>query len=85
MRTAAILKRSVIFMVGLYRGGNRYHVVFAPIADFSATPPGARDAAVDRAMVRYAALLDRLLPQRSVPIGSISSIFWRERSRLSEA
>ena len=35
MRAAAILRRSVIFMVGLYRGGNHYHVVFEPVADFS--------------------------------------------------
>jgi predicted LPLAT superfamily acyltransferase len=59
MRTAAILGCPVIFMVGLYRGGNRYHVVFAPLADFSATPPGARAAAVREAIERYAALLDR--------------------------
>ena len=37
MRAAAILRRSVIFMVGLYRGGNHYHVVFEPVADFSAS------------------------------------------------
>jgi predicted LPLAT superfamily acyltransferase len=84
MRTAAILKRSVIFMAGLYRGGNRYHVVFAPIADFSATPPGARDAAVDGAMVRYAALLDRYC--RSDPYNWFNFFdFWRERADLSEA
>src|SRR5437660_1486457 len=39
MRAAAALKRPVIFMTGLYRGGNRYHVVFRQIADFS--PPAA--------------------------------------------
>ncbi len=59
MRTAAILGCSVIFMVGLYRGGNRYHVVFAPLADFSNIPPGARATAVREAIERYAALLDR--------------------------
>jgi predicted LPLAT superfamily acyltransferase len=59
MRTAAILGCPVIFMIGLYRGGNRYHVVFAPLADFSAVPPGARAAAVREAIERYAALLDR--------------------------
>jgi predicted LPLAT superfamily acyltransferase len=59
MRTAAILGRKVIFMVGLYRGKNRYHVVFAPLADFSQTPAGTRAAAVTAAVDRYAALLDR--------------------------
>jgi predicted LPLAT superfamily acyltransferase len=58
MRAAAILRRSVIFMVGLYRGGNRYHVVFAPIADFSTISAKNRNAAVGAAVERYAALLD---------------------------
>jgi hypothetical protein len=38
MRAAAMLRRRVIFMLGLYRGGNRYHVVFEALADFSTTP-----------------------------------------------
>jgi predicted LPLAT superfamily acyltransferase len=59
MRVAAMLRRRVVFMLGLYRGGNRYHVVFEPLADFSATPAGERAAAVDAAVVRYAALLER--------------------------
>ncbi len=59
MRTAAILGRSVIFMAGLYRGTNRYHVVFAPLADFSQTPAGKRSAAVAAAVDRYAALIDQ--------------------------
>jgi predicted LPLAT superfamily acyltransferase len=59
LRLAAILRRPVIFMAGLYRGGNRYHVVFAPLADFSSTPARGRDAAVRAAVHRYAALLDR--------------------------
>jgi predicted LPLAT superfamily acyltransferase len=59
MRAAAILRRSVIFMAGLYRGGNRYHVVFEPVADFSDVAAQWRDAAVRAAVERYAALLDR--------------------------
>src|SRR5438874_13790436 len=46
MRAAAALKRPVIFMTGLYRGGNRYHVVFRQIADFARPAPGGREAAV---------------------------------------
>jgi predicted LPLAT superfamily acyltransferase len=81
MRAAAILRRSVIFMVGLYRGGNRYHVVFAPIADFSATPAGDRDAAINSAMLRYAALIDRYC--RSDPYNWFNFFdFWRERTSL---
>ncbi len=59
MRAAAALRRPVIFMTGLYRGGNRYHVVFRQIADFSVRAPGSRDAAVRAAISRYAALLEQ--------------------------
>jgi predicted LPLAT superfamily acyltransferase len=59
MRAAAILRRSVIFMVGLYRGGNCYHVIFEPVADFSTVVPKSRDAAVRAAIERYAQLLDQ--------------------------
>jgi predicted LPLAT superfamily acyltransferase len=59
MRAAAIMRRPVIFMIGLYRGGNRYHVVFEPLADFSDIEPRQRDAAVHAATERYAALLEK--------------------------
>lgn len=58
MRAAAALKRPVIFMTGLYRGGNRYHVVFRQIADFSQPAPGGREAAVRAAIVRYVSVLE---------------------------
>lgn len=57
-RMAAILRRPVLFMVGLYSGGNRYDIHFEKLADFSAIPAGGRDAAVRAAMARYAALLE---------------------------
>lgn len=56
---AAMLKRPVIFMTGLYRGGKRYDVHFEMLADFTDTPREARQAAIDAALVRYVALLDR--------------------------
>jgi hypothetical protein len=58
MRLAAALRRRVIFMTGLYRGGNRYHVVFRPLADFSQPSPAGREAAVREAIGRYVALLE---------------------------
>ncbi len=58
MRAAAALKRPVFFMTGLYRGGNRYHVVFREIADFSDLPRAAREARVEEAIRRYVALLE---------------------------
>jgi len=58
MRVAALLRQRVFFMVGLYRGGNRYRVVFEPLVDFAATPARQRDVAVRDAIVRYASLLE---------------------------
>ncbi len=58
-RMAAVLRRPVIFMVGLYLGGNRYAVHFEPLADFSDTPREERAAAIEAALGRYAALLEK--------------------------
>jgi len=78
MRLAAVLGRAVIFMAGFYRGGNRYHVVFAPVADFSAVPAGQRKTAVAAAVDRYAALLDQYC--RSDPFNWFNFFdFWRDR------
>ena len=56
-RMAAILRRPVLFMVGLYLGGNRYEVRFERLADFSAVGAGQRRQAVNAAVERYAELL----------------------------
>ncbi|QTQ33383.1 acyl-CoA synthetase [Aromatoleum bremense] len=64
-RIAAMLKRPVILMVGLYRGGNRYDIHFEPLADFTAVTRETRGAAQRDAIVRYAARLEhyaRLAP-----------------------
>jgi len=58
MRVAAALRCPVIFMTGLYRGGNRYHVVFRALADFSQVSPAARERAVHAGIERYAAELE---------------------------
>ena len=77
MRAAAILRRSVIFMVGLYRGGNHYHVVFEPVADFSTSAAKSRDEAVRAAVERYAALLDKYC--RTDPYNWFNFFdFWQE-------
>ena len=62
-RMAAVLQRSVIFMVGLYHGGNRYSVHFEPLADFSGTSREDRDQAVADAMRTYATLLEKYCRQ----------------------
>jgi predicted LPLAT superfamily acyltransferase len=58
-RMAALLRRPVVFMTGLYLGGNRYAIHFDPLADFSNVARGQRDAALEAAITRYAALLDQ--------------------------
>ncbi|WP_332672626.1 LpxL/LpxP family acyltransferase [Aromatoleum sp.] len=56
-RIAAMLKRPVILMVGLYRGGNRYDIHFERLADFTAVTRETRAAAQRDAIERYAARL----------------------------
>ena len=82
MRAAAMLRRRVIFMLGLYRGGNRYQVVFEPLADFSSTPPEQRQAAIEAAITRYAALLEQYC--RSDPYNWFNFFdFWRSPRRAT--
>lgn len=56
-RIAAMLRRPVVLMVGLYRGGNRYDVHFEHIADFSAATRDNRARLQHEAVERYAARL----------------------------
>jgi predicted LPLAT superfamily acyltransferase len=51
-------------------------VVFEPLAEFSATPPGQRQAAIEAAIARYAALLEHYC--RSDPYNWFNFFdFWR--------
>ena len=60
-RLAALLRRKVVFMAGLYRGGNRYDLRFSELADFSAAASaGERDALIGVALARYVATLEAL-------------------------
>jgi predicted LPLAT superfamily acyltransferase len=58
MRAAALLGRKVIFMLGLYRGANRYHIIFTPLADFTHVSPRERESAVRAAVEQYARRLE---------------------------
>jgi predicted LPLAT superfamily acyltransferase len=58
MRLAALLRRQVILMLGIYCGGNRYRVIFEPIADFSGMRRGDREEAIRGAVGRYAGRLE---------------------------
>lgn len=62
-RLAAMLRRPVYFMVGLYHGRARYELRFVPLADFSTLPKGdaaAMEQAIMQTVERYAALLESL-------------------------
>jgi predicted LPLAT superfamily acyltransferase len=77
-RLAAMLRRPVFFMAGLYLGGNRYQLHFVPLADFSATPRDARDAAMADAMQRYADCLTRFC--RQAPYNWFNFFdFWQDK------
>ena len=56
-RMAAMLRRPVFFMTGLYLGGNRDRIHFEPLADFSATPRADIAAAITAAQRHYAGRL----------------------------
>ncbi len=58
-RMAALLRRPVVFMAGLYMGGNRYQVHFETLIDFTDTPRNEREQAVEMAIARYTEFLNR--------------------------
>ncbi|HUG21955.1 acyl-CoA synthetase [Piscinibacter sp.] len=59
-RLAALLRRRVIFMVGLYLGGNRYDVRFESLADFRERPANGaeRERLIREAVRAYASRLE---------------------------
>lgn len=75
-RLAAIMRRPVLFMTGIYRGGNRYDIGFELLADFSTLAPRGRSLAVRDAMARYAGLLEQQC--RQAPYNWFNFFdFWR--------
>lgn len=56
-RLAALLRRPLLLMLGLYQGGNRYDIHFELLADFS--QPGLdRSQAIEKALAHYVARLE---------------------------
>lgn len=81
-RMAALLRRPVVFMAGLYLGGNRYAIHFDQFADFSAVERSQRDVALQAAISRYAALLDRYC--RKAPYNWFNFYdFWQSTTAIS--
>jgi len=58
---AALLKVPVVLCLGLYRGGNRYDLVFETLAEQVDLPRTGRNAALDAYIGRYAARLEHYL------------------------
>jgi predicted LPLAT superfamily acyltransferase len=76
MRLAAMLKRPVLFMTGLYLGSNRYAIHFERLADFSEVERADRNAAIEAAVRAYAGSLERHC--RTAPYNWFNFFdFWR--------
>jgi predicted LPLAT superfamily acyltransferase len=56
-RMAALLKRPVVLMLGIYLGANRYRLVFENLYDFSGLT-GSRSAAIEEALRLYVQRLE---------------------------
>ena len=64
-RMACLLKQPVIFMTGLYRGGNRYDVRFDRVIDFTNIERAGRSLMVEQGVKEFAARIEahcRLAP-----------------------
>jgi len=79
-RLAAMLKRRIVFMAALYRGGRNYELRFVELADFAALDAAKRDAAVRAALERYVATLEALC--REAPYNWFNFYdFWADADR----
>ena len=79
LRLAMLLRRRVIFMVGLYRGGKHYDVRFETMADFTQPPasPAERERLIRAALLDYVARLEALC--REAPYNWFNFYdYWRE-------
>ena len=64
-RIAAMLKRPMVLMFGLYRGGNRYDIHFERLIDMRQVPRAERDRIREQSLRRYVGRLEhycRLAP-----------------------
>jgi len=57
-RIALMLKRPVVLMVGLYRGGNRYELYFEKLFEPDSVPRAGRTAAIEEAVRFYVQRLE---------------------------
>jgi len=86
-RLAAMLRRPAIFIVGLYRGGNRYDVHYEDLYDFSqledvatSERAAATAAAIDASIARYVDRLEHFC--REAPYNWFNFYdYWNDRER----
>ena len=57
-RVAMLLRRPIVLMIGIYRGGRTYEIFFESLADASKSRPRDPDAWTDDVMRRYVARLE---------------------------
>lgn len=79
LRLAMLLRRRVVFMCALYRGGRRYDVRFEPLADFTQASSDAaqRDNRLHEALQAYVRRLEALC--REAPYNWFNFFdFWNE-------
>ena len=84
LRLAMLLKRRVIFMVGLFLGGRRYDVRFETLADFRQPPadPAAREQLIRQALHAYVARMESLC--REAPFNWFNFYdYWREEPQAA--
>ena len=82
LRLAMLLRRRVVFMAALYRGGRRYDVRFEPLADFTqaSSDPAQRDNRLREALQAYVQRLEALC--REAPYNWFNFFdFWNEDER----
>jgi predicted LPLAT superfamily acyltransferase len=76
---ASLLKVPVVLCLGMYRGGNRYDLVFETLAEAVELPRTNRNAALDAYIGRYAARLEQHL--REAPYNWFNFYdFWQPQS-----
>ena len=67
-RLAALLRRPVVFMAGVYFGANRYEVRLVELDDFSQESSEPVDARITAALQRYVATLEALCLRSAVQL-----------------
>jgi predicted LPLAT superfamily acyltransferase len=83
-RLAAMLRRPVVFMTGLYLGGNRYELHFEEMADFSSVERSNREAAIQAAQAHYVSRLEHFC--RYAPSNWFNFFnFWQPPARTPAA